>query len=239
MRCLSLCISIASVETTGTVLACILISVANSVWTSGGVTTVTINPFQVKILEELNSLRESHVSAAQEASVSGAIYSFKDVNALPYIEAVVKEGLRVFASASVLERVVPSSKGFRIQGQESFWIPPGTTVGAQSWSMHRKEEIWGVKNGDDRSSWKYIPDRWITDPSKLEEMDKHFMPFGRGTRSCAGKNMAIMVMKLAIAELVTKYEVRINKKVNPDEEMELRDTHFVSGPPVTGHTTVY
>lgn len=185
----------------------------------------------MKILDELKSLREMHVTDSQ-----GTAYSFKDVNTLPYMEAVVKEGLRVFASASVLERVVPSSKGFHIQGQESFWIPPGTTVGAQSWSMHRKEDIWGVDNGDNRSSWKYIPDRWITDPSKIEEMDKHFMPFGRGTRSCAGKNMAIMVMKLAIAELVTKYEVRINKKVNPDEEMELRDTHFVSGRAVTRAT---
>jgi cytochrome P450 len=239
------CYRIASVETTGTVLALILISIANPVSPirnkgtyskASGTSVVTINPFQQRLLDEVLHLGQSQSPRGADTSESDNSgkdgvpqYDFRSIDTLPYLDAAVKEGLRVFASSSVLERVVPPSKGFKIQGSEGWWIPPGTIVGAQSWSLHRKEEVWGVQDKGEQNSRIYIPDRWITDePGKLEEMERHFMPFGRGTRQCAGKNMAIMVMKLAIVHLLNEFEIRVNTQGTGDGEMELRYTHFVS-----------
>jgi cytochrome P450 len=101
---------------------------------------------------------------------------FRTLEKLPYLTAVIKEGLRLsFSPPGRLPRVIETPdavfNGYR--------VPKGTTVGMSLWMMHRNPEIYPEPE-------KFIPDRWI-DPEKSKKLEnKYFVPFSRGSRQCIG-----------------------------------------------------
>ncbi|KUJ19272.1 putative cytochrome P450 pisatin demethylase [Mollisia scopiformis] len=92
---------------------------------------------------------------------------------LPYMNAALKEGMRVHPSVGLLlERYVPKG-GATICGA---YIPEGTTVGINAWTVHFDEKVF-----EDPESFR--PERWLTrDEKKLAEMEKSFFSFGAGSR---------------------------------------------------------
>ncbi|KAL0568776.1 hypothetical protein V5O48_013208 [Marasmius crinis-equi] len=149
---------------------------------------------------------------------------------LPYLNAFIKEGLRVYSAApSPLERVVPASSSKSGAANESFdlmgfEVPPGTIVATQAWSMHRNPAIFP-------SPESFMPERWLeTDapgsPERLARMMQYMMPFGTGTRVCGGQNVAQMMMKIVIATVVRNFDVFAPAETN-EQSMEIKDS-FVS-----------
>ena len=101
----------------------------------------------------------------------------KSLDDLPYLDAVVKEGLRCFPPIPMSQpRYVPEG-GRTIDG---YFIPAGTIVSAQAWSVHRLNEDVFVEGE------KYIPERWL-DEKKNVEMNRVFFAFGLGARGCIGR----------------------------------------------------
>jgi cytochrome P450 len=75
---------------------------------------------------------------AEEVATLPDAYADEDVKKLPYLDHVLREALRLYAAApSGLPREVPDS-GYEVDG---YWIPGGTTVSTQAYSMHREPAI--------------------------------------------------------------------------------------------------
>jgi cytochrome P450 len=101
----------------------------------------------------------------------------KPLDDLEYMDAVVKEGLRCFPPIPMSQpRYVPK-EGRTIDG---FFIPGGTIVSCQAYSVHRLNESVYV-DGD-----RFIPERWLEDERKLD-MNRLFFSFGTGGRGCTGR----------------------------------------------------
>lgn len=105
----------------------------------------------------------------------------KDVDSLPYLEAVIMETLRLYPS-------VPGGQPRRVPrpcslgGHEN--IPAGTTVQCYAYSLHRTPEVF-----PDPETWN--PDRWINaGKEELSQMRRWFWAFGSGGRMCIGSNFA-------------------------------------------------
>ena len=65
-------------------------------------------------------------------------FSDEDLKTATYLNMVIRETLRLYAAApSGLPRLVPAS-GCKIDG---YWVPGGTTVCTQAYSMHRDPAI--------------------------------------------------------------------------------------------------
>ncbi|KAL1641284.1 hypothetical protein SLS58_006186 [Diplodia intermedia] len=123
---------------------------------------------------------------------------------LPYLQAVIKEGLRRFSPITQLrERVVPP-QGDTFDGK---FIPGGTFVGINSWTIQCHPVY-----GDDPEVFR--PERWlIDDEERLKQMTQiHELIFGWGTTRCLGVPIALMNLNKLFVEMLRRYDVEV---VNP------------------------
>ena len=96
---------------------------------------------------------------------------------LPYLEAVIREGLRCFPPIPMSQPRYAPHGGRIIDG---FFIPGRTIVSCQAWSVHQlNPDIFD--QGD-----RFIPERWL-DAKATPQMKSLFFSFGAGGRSCTGR----------------------------------------------------
>ncbi|KAL6416028.1 benzoate 4-monooxygenase cytochrome P450 [Ilyonectria robusta] len=137
---------------------------------------------------------------------------------LPYLEAVVKEGLRMFPSIPMsLPRCVPTG-GRHVDG---YWLPQGTTVSCQPYSMHRMDEE-SFPNPD-----VFDPERWL-EQKGLAERNRLFFAFSNGGRGCIGRHLATAEMKILLRDIYSKYQTVPAEGMAADMSMD--DQVFTSRP---------
>jgi len=109
---------------------------------------------------------------------------------LPLLTAVIKETLRRWAGIPGFEpRLVPP-EGLALRNTP-YVLPPGSSVGAQPYTLHRDEEAFG----GEVEEWR--PDRWVGVGEKEgRSRDQALMAFGKGLRSCIGREVAMYVLSL-------------------------------------------
>ncbi|OTB07521.1 hypothetical protein M426DRAFT_239774 [Hypoxylon sp. CI-4A] len=137
------------------------------------------------------------------------IPQFSQVNKLPYLSAVIKEGMRLFPVSNwPLERLVPAG-GVTIAGM---FFPEGTSVGCLPLTVHHNVKVFG------EDAHIYRPERWlIPDREKLRQMEAAHMGFSRGRRNCMGSNIATLQMKKVIPALLMKLDISL---VDPEASLE-------------------
>ncbi|KAI0738891.1 cytochrome P450 [Daedaleopsis nitida] len=128
------------------------------------------------------------------------------VDALPYLDAVVKEGLRVFSPIPMsFPRVVPRGGG-TVDGVR---LPGGTVVSCQPYTLHRLDE--GVFPDPE----EFVPERWL-EPEGATERNQLFFAFAAGGRGCIGKHLALLEMKLLLKEVYSNFRTRIAPDMDAD-----------------------
>jgi len=86
--------------------------------------------------------------------------TFSEAQKLPYLDACIKEILRFHPAVGFnVERVVPAG-GRRIQGR---FVPGGTVVGMNPWTIHRNKAVFG-KDAD-----MFRPERWMEEKEVVNE----------------------------------------------------------------------
>ena len=130
---------------------------------------------------------------------------------LPYLEACIKEGMRMWPPVvGLMSKVVPPS-GANILGH---WLPGGTCIGYSAWGVMRKTKTFGA------DADIYRPERWLEDASSDEaakaEMDKSLdLVFGYGKNACLGKPIAQIEMRKTVAELLRRFDMSIVRPERP------------------------
>jgi cytochrome P450 len=129
------------------------------------------------------------------------------LNSLPYLHACIEETLRMNPpKASSLPRQVLKG-GVTIDGT---LFPQGVTLGVPLYVLQHDEAYFP-------EPWEYIPERWIVDEAggkgrSVEEVAgarSAYAPFLIGPMNCIGKNMSYIALKLAIAHLLWRCDIRI------------------------------
>ncbi|KAJ3867016.1 cytochrome P450 [Lentinula novae-zelandiae] len=177
---------------------------------------LTLHPeVQDKMRDELVAAREEH---------QGSQLSYDELVGLPYLDAVCRETLRLYAPVSSLLRkstedaIVPLSRPVRdAHGNEvtEIFLPKATTVMISIMNANRDPKLWGP----DVLEWK--PERWLSPlpeaivNSKMPGVYSHLMTFNGGSRSCIGFKFSQLEMKVVIAMLVEnfKFSTSQNKEI--------------------------
>ncbi|HEY9846759.1 MAG TPA: cytochrome P450, partial [Candidatus Caenarcaniphilales bacterium] len=143
---------------------------------------------QSKLLQELNTLPpDSDPSATAR---------------LPYLTAVCQETLRIYPIAiNTFPRVTKSS--IEIMGYQ---FEPGTILLPSIYLTHQREDIYPQPK-------QFKPERFLEKQFSAYE----YLPFGGGNRRCIGLAFAQFEMKLVLATILSRYELKLasNRPVKP------------------------
>ncbi|KAL8647395.1 MAG: hypothetical protein Q9210_005589, partial [Variospora velana] len=141
---------------------------------------------QQKLREELLTLSPRiQFTASDTMSDVDNLPSLREIDALPLLDAILQETLRLYAAAAGPQpRVTPSiSGGTTIEGYGN--IPGGVRISSNAFSMHRIPEVFPEPHA-------WLPERWLQkDEKKLEQMKRVFFAFSAGGRMCLGSNFAL------------------------------------------------
>ncbi|KAK7963890.1 cytochrome P450, partial [Apiospora saccharicola] len=152
--------------------------------------------------------------------------SWADARSCPYLEAVIREAIRMLPGVAMnLERYVPqgglaipptvtSNTNYSEDHSLNRFVPAGTIVGLNPYVVARNVSVYG----DDADEFR--PERWLQgkeEPEaaykvRLAAMNAADLSFGAGSRGCIGKNLALLAAYKAVATLVVRYDVEL---VNP------------------------
>lgn len=128
------------------------------------------------LMWELSQPHNRHVQERlhHEVKQVSADTSLED---LPYLDAVIKEALRLAPPIPMsFPRYVP--KGGRII--DGYHIPEGTIVSCQPYSVHRlNEQAFPCPD-------TFCPERWL-EPDGANDRNRLFFAFSTGARGCTGK----------------------------------------------------
>lgn len=178
--------------------------VVQNVFAGSDTTSITLRAIFYNLLKKPSTMAAltEELSAAHRAgrfSRDDALVRWEEVRDLPYLGAVISEGLRVHPAAGLpLERIVPP-QGATICGKH---IPGGTIVGCSAWVLHRDEGVFGPRTDEFR------PERWL-DASEEQKarMNSVLFSFGAGTRTCIGKHISILEMYKVVPAVIRQFEV--------------------------------
>ncbi|KAH7166379.1 cytochrome P450 [Dactylonectria macrodidyma] len=166
----------------------------------------------------------AELDAAMAAGQLSMPVTWKQSQTLPYFDAVVKEALRLHPAVGlILERIVPN-QGLRLECGTV--LPAGTIVGASPWVMHRHKYIYG----QDVESFR--PERWLPDVNedtasydkRLKAMKGADFTFGKGHRTCIGKNISLLEIYKMLPSFFLKYSVEL---ADPEATWKLKNSWFV------------
>ncbi|KAB8067048.1 cytochrome P450 [Aspergillus leporis] len=156
------------------------------------------------LLLELNTLPE--------------IFGDDELKKLPFLNTVVQETLRLYATNPSSRPRNPPGPGANLCGH---WIPSGVTVSTQAYSLHRDPHIFPHPE-------RFDPWRWA---STTKEMTRAFMPFGGGSRICLGLHLALREIRLGAAHFFRSFpDAKVSTLENmSDSDME-QVCYFIMSP---------
>jgi cytochrome P450 len=123
-----------------------------------------------------------------------------------FLDAVIKESLRLFPPVSRIARQV--NQELVIRGSVSglhYVLPGGTTVTIDIFQIHRDPTVF--TNPD-----TFDPDRFYRQSDTSDR--KVFMPFSLGPRSCIGSKFAIMELKIFLIKVLRKFTIVSRTPIN-------------------------
>ncbi|KAF7308128.1 Cytochrome P450 [Mycena chlorophos] len=136
-----------------------------------------------------------------------------ELNRLPYLEAVIRETLRLHAPVVFVQRtamqddVLPLGEAYvDKQGREftSLGIRKGQTIHIPIWAVNNDPEIWG----SDVAEFK--PERWTTLPDAVNSIPgiwANLLTFAAGPHNCIGFRFSLAELKILLFAILRTFEI--------------------------------
>jgi len=133
--------------------------------------------------------------------LAGRPPTLADLTALPWTSAVIDEAMRLFPPAFAVARVA----SVEVELGE-YTLAPGAQVVCWIWHAHHD------------SRWFEEPEAFLPQRMLAPTFAKHaFVPFGAGQRMCVGASFARMELRLLLALLASRWDLRLS----PDQRVGL------------------
>ncbi|KAL8729758.1 MAG: hypothetical protein Q9181_004886 [Wetmoreana brouardii] len=147
-------------------------------------------------------------AAAHKHLLTGHFVRDSEARDLPYMQACIKEGLRVYPPTVGLMQKTTPEEGDVFNGMR---IPGGTKIGYCAWGLHRSKEIFG------HDADIFRPERWLhVSGDRLLEMNRVLdLIFGSGKYACLGKPVVFLELRKIIVTLFRQYDISLLDSITP------------------------
>lgn len=139
---------------------------------------------------------ESRLHEELDSVLGGRAPALADRNRLPWLDAVVREALRLFPPARHIDRCPVHD--VQIAGER---VAAGTNVLISPLVTHGDSDL------HDRPG-EFDPGRWLTEPR--EGRKGSYLPFGAGVHTCIGEPLARAVMTLVLAAVSQRWRLEMD-----------------------------
>jgi cytochrome P450 len=138
-----------------------------------------------------------------EAAASGTIITDAEARKLPYLQAVIIEGIRYWPPIGLLASKIVPKGGATIN---DFFLPEGISIGQSIMGIERSKEIFG-EDAD-----QYCPERWLNFGDTTEEKARERkmrstvdLVFASGKYTCPGRPVAMIELNKIYVEVSLKF----------------------------------
>ncbi|XP_044490509.1 cytochrome P450 78A5-like [Mangifera indica] len=119
-----------------------------------------------------------------------------DIPNLPYLQAIVKETLRVHPPGPLLSWARLAIHDVHVGDN---FVPAGTTAMVNMWAITHDEKVWSEPE-------MFQPERFTNEDVSIMGSDLRLAPFGSGRRVCPGKAMGLATVHLWLAQLLQSFK---------------------------------
>ena len=153
---------------------------------------------------------------AELAGLDGRPPRADDLPQLPYVDAVVREALRLYPPLALQARTPLQDDA--IEGRR---IAKGVRLFISSYVSHRHPDYW-------EDPERFDPERFL-DGRAAERPAYAWFPFGLGPRECIGVHFAMMELRLVVAALAQAFRFeRVHDRPGFTQDIALRPQPEVS-----------
>lgn len=142
----------------------------------------------------------------------------EDMANLPYLDAVIKEALRLHPAATLL---APHLAMEDCQVKQ-YNISKGTIVMINTWSMGRDPTVWD-------SPEEFRPERFLNKAIDIKGKSFELLPFGSGRRMCPGYSLGLKMIQSSLANLLHGFNWTLPSHLNP-EDLNMEEVHGLTTP---------
>jgi len=139
---------------------------------------------------------ESTLIAELNSALGTGEPSYEALEALPYLDAVFKETLRLYPPAGFTREPVQDVE------LGPYTVPKGTEIFIFPYLVHRDERLF-------QRAAKFEPSRWVREKGKVAPESTGWMPFSLGARNCIGAQLAKLEIKVALHALLSRYRFEL------------------------------
>ncbi|TKY47763.1 Cytochrome P450 78A5 [Spatholobus suberectus] len=118
-----------------------------------------------------------------------------DIPNLPYLQAIVKEVLRLHPPGPLLSWARLAIHDVHV---DKVIVPAGTTAMVNMWAIAHDSSIW-------EDPWAFKPERFVKEDVSIMGSDMRLAPFGAGRRVCPGKALGLATVHLWLAQLLRHF----------------------------------
>ncbi|EYU32021.1 hypothetical protein ABFS82_02G153700 [Erythranthe guttata] len=130
-----------------------------------------------------------------------------DIQRLPYLQAVVKESLRLHPPGPFLIPHKAEAAGLEINGYK---IPKNAQILVNVWAIGRDSAVWPEADS-------FSPERFLDGQIDFKGKDFELIPFGSGRRICPGLPLACRMVPFILGTLVGDFGWEIENSMKPED----------------------
>ncbi|KAF2440051.1 cytochrome P450 family protein [Karstenula rhodostoma CBS 690.94] len=154
----------------------------------------------------------SLLSEIRSSFASAADITIASATRLPYLTAVIREGLRIYPPFAAGNHRVAPKGGDWVDGH---FVPEGTHLYAYHYALYHSPTYFALAS-------EFHPERWLgTEMRFADDQLEGVRPFGLGPRMCIGQNLAWAELRLVLCNMLFRFDVKLRPECEAWIEQDL------------------
>ncbi|XP_010523703.1 PREDICTED: cytochrome P450 76C4-like [Tarenaya hassleriana] len=175
----------------------------------------TVEWAMAELLHRPETMAKAQAEIARLIGENGVIQE-SDIPKLPYIQAVMKETLRLHPPAPFL---LPRKAESDVQISD-FLVPKNAQVLVNVWAIGRDPNVWD-------NPTQFEPERFLGSEIDMKGKDFELTPFGAGRRICPGMQLAFKTVPMMLVSLLHSFDWKLQNGVVP-EKLDMEEAFGVT-----------